>query len=520
MTDILLFNQYFTSKKESTEKIFATLPINLLCLASYLKQNNIDSKIYELGMFDLKQSIIQGSRIRFGIADEQIAYIIKNESPKVIGLGCMYSRHYIDIISIARLIKKVDPVIRVVLGGNHATSFSDMVLKEQAIDFVVRGEGEITFFELCKHIISNQNDYKSIDGLAYRKDQAIIKTKDRGLIKDLNDLPPLDYSMVDVKRYGQVSYNSPFLMRYPGIGIVSSRGCPGKCIYCTVKAVWGRSWRGVSATRTVDEIQLLREKYGINEFAFLDDSASLNKKRWNDISDEIINRKLDIKWNTPNGIAHWTLDKPTIKKMKKAGCNRITFGIESGFDETRQFLGKPYKLSQAKEMIKYANKIGLWTISTNILGFPYEKKESMDATVRFSQKSGTDFATFYLLCPMVTSDVYKYFKKEGLLDFDFIYKDNVFDEESYEKMNEIVNDGGAPTKYFTIEQLKEIQLKAYRRFIAYRALSYIVNPLRLARKIRSVEDLFYVSRLVIQGSKILTRSLYAKGTKALLWRYN
>ena len=232
--------------------------------------------------------------------------------------------------------------------------------------------------------------------------------------------------------------------------------------------------------------------------------------------DEIINRKLNIKWTTPNGIAHWTLDKPLLKKMKTAGCYRVTFGIESGNIETREFLGKPYSLSQAKEMIQYANKIGMWTICTNILGFPYETKKSMDDTIRFAKKSGTDFATFYLLAPLVTSDVYGYFKKEGLLNFDFIFNDNVFDEEKYDEMNKIVNDGGVPTKYLTPEEIKKIQIKAYKSFIIYRTITFL-NPLRLFRKVQSIEDLRYTSRLLYTGLKILFKSFYKKTTKALLY---
>ena len=244
-------------------------------------------------------------------------------------------------------------------------------------------------------------------------------TPTRELITNLDELS-VDYTLIDIKKYTNGPYKSPFLMRYPSIGILSSRGCPGNCVYCTVKAVWGRTWRGKSAKRTVDEIELLHTKYGVREFSFWDDSASVNQKRWENICDEIIKRNLDIKWATPNGIAHWTLTKKILDKMYKAGCYRITIGIESGNPETRKFLGKPYSLQQAKEIIQHANRIGMWTICTNILGFPYETKESMEDTLRFAKKSGTDFASFFLLYPIVTSDVYNYFKKEGLLNFDDI----------------------------------------------------------------------------------------------------
>lgn len=517
MTEILLFNQYFTSKKESSEHILATLPINLLCLATYLRLKEIDCKIYELGIFNLADIKEENGRIRCGIADSDIKTIIKNENPKVIGLGCIYSRHYIDIISLSKHIKQANPAIKIVLGGNHATAFWDMILKEPTIDFVVRGEGEITFYELCEKVLSDKTDFINIDGLAYKDSNGnITKTPDRELIKNLDELPNIDYTLVDFRRYAYSLYKSPYHMRYPSIGIISSRGCPNKCVYCTVKAVWGRTWRAKSAKRTVDEIELLHTKYGIKEFSFMDDSASLDKKRWNEICDEIIRRGLDIKWNTPNGIAHWTLDKQSIRKMKASGCYRVTFGIESGNIETRKFLGKPYQLTQAKELIQYANKIGMWTICTNILGFPYETKTSMYDTIKFAKESGTDFAAFFLLSPHVTSDVYTYFKKEGLLDFDFIFKNNIFDEEKYEEMNRIINYGGVSTKYFTAKALQKIHSQACRSFIIYRAITYL-NPLRLARKIRSFEDLKYTLRLVSTGFKILIRSFYKKSTKALLY---
>ena len=516
MTKILLINQYFTSNKELPERILATMPLNLLYLASYLKHKGIGCKIYDFGISDFDEIIIEDNRIRNGISNKKIIEIIEAERPKVVGIGCVYSRHYIDVISIARLIKKVTPSIKVVLGGNHATAFCDMVLKEESIDFVVRGEGEITFYELCKAIIYDNLNYENINGIAYKNSHGrIIKTHNRELIKNLDELS-IDYSIVDVNKYAKVSYVSPFLMRYPSIGIISSRGCPNECVYCTIKAVWGRTWRGKSAKNTVDEIELLKTRYGVREIAFLDDSASINKRRWNSICDEMIKRKLDVKWSTPNGIAHWTLDKPTLKKMKMAGCYRVTFGIESGNVETRKFLGKPYSLDQAKEMIRYANKIGLWTICTNILGFPYETKEAMEDTIRFSKKSGTDFAAFYLLAPQVTSEVYDIFKKEGLLNFDFIFNDNIFDIEKYNEMNKIVNDGGTPTKYFTSEEIKEIQMRAYKSFIIYRALTFL-NPLRLLRKIRSLEDLKYAVRLINIGFKIMMKSFYKKTTKALLY---
>ncbi|RJR12570.1 radical SAM protein [Candidatus Parcubacteria bacterium] len=517
MADVLLFNQYYTASMAAPETILAGFPINLLYLATYVREQGVDCKIVELGATEISQSYSDGKRLRCGMSDEMIRTIIRDEQPSVVGIGCMYTRHYPDTLSIAKLVKETDPRIKVVMGGNHVTSFPSVILRNPSVDFVVVGEGEITFYELCKHIIEHKQQYDGILGLAFKQpDGKIVENKRRPLIENL-DVLNIDYDLVEIGKYAQITRLSPYLMRYPSMWVTTSRGCPNNCVYCTVKNVYGRTWRGKSARKTVDEWEILIKKHGIREIAVLDDSASVDKVRWNEICDELIKRKVNVKWTTPNGIAHWMLDKPALDKMKKAGCYRVTFGIESGNPETRKYLGKPFPLKQAREMIEYANRIGMWTICTNIIGFPYEDAAAVDDTVRFAQECGTDFATFYTLVPHVTSEVYKDFKKEGLLDFDHLFAGEEFSIEDYERMGEITNDGGTATKYFTVEELKTLQMQAYRSFILYRAATYLLDPLKLLRKIRSVEDFLYMSRLVGMGIMIFFRSFGLKTTKKLLY---
>lgn len=506
--DIVLFNPYYSQKKEYYSFYLPAAPLGLMYLAGYLRKFGLAGRIIELGVFSIgKALLLSGDRVRFGLSDKNIIQILKKEKPKIIGITSMYSVFFRDVMEIAQTIKKYDRKIKVVIGGNHASSYYRSILKDKNIDFVVIGEGEQTFLELCQTILSGKNDYKKIKGIAYGGRGVIVETGPRQQIPNLDDIPFPARGLLDFKKYLATPAHNPYLMRYPSATIITSRGCPGRCVYCTVKAVWGRTWRGRSPQNVVDEIEELVKKYGVREIAFLDDSASVNKKRWAAICDEIIQRKIDIKWTTPNGIAHWTLDKPTINKMYKAGCYRITFGIESGNPKTREFLGKPYSLTQAKELIEYANSIGMWTICTNIIGFPYEKMGSMDDTIEFAKKCGTDFATFYLLIPQPTSDVYQYFRKENLLDFDRFFEDLKINGDEFEKINYILNETGADTKYFKKEELREIQKKAYRKFITYRALSYFFNPIRLFRKIRSKEDLFYLFRLLSYGIKIFIRTV-------------
>lgn len=513
MSEILLVNPYYSQKKEYYSFYRPNEPLGLMYLASYLRKFGIASKIAVLGIFDIEKAVFLKGRVRFGLSDKEINKILQKENPKIVGITSMYSIYYRDVMEIAQTVKKFNKKIKVVIGGNHPSSYYNFVLKDPNIDFVAIGEGEETFLELCKMILSKKKNYKKIKGIAFNDRGKIVRNEPRPLIANLDDVPFPARDLINYKYYLEAEAN-PFQMRYPSAAIFTSRGCPGHCVYCTVRAVWGRTWRGRSPKNVVDEIEELVNKYGAREIAFLDDSASVDKRRWNAICDEIIRRKLNIKWTTPNGIAHWTLDKPTVKRMHEAGCYRITFGIESGNIETRKFLGKPYPLSQAKELIEYANHIGMWTICTNIIGFPYEEMNSIRDTVEFAKKSGTDFAAFYHLIPQPTSDVYQYFKKENLLNFDYFFEDLKVDGDEFEKINIILNETGADTKFFKKETLRDIQKRAYREFIIYRAFSYLIKPKSIINKIRSKEDLFYVLKIVWLGAAVVLRTLNPANLKS------
>lgn len=508
MSDILLINPYYSQKKEHYSFLLPAAPLGLMYLAGYLRKYGLQSKIIELGVFDINNALLgSNDRVRFGLSDKKIVEILKKEKPKIVGITSMYSVFFRDVMEIAQTIKKYNRKIKVVIGGNHASSYCRYILKDKNIDLIVIGEGEQTFLEVCQTILSGRNNFRGINGLAYRSGGKIVETKPRAQISNLDDIPFPARDLLDFKKYLATPAHNPYLMRYPSATIITSRGCPGRCVYCTVRAVWGRTWRGRSPKNVVDEIEELVKRYGVREIAFLDDSASVNKNRWLAICDEIIRRKIDIKWTTPNGIAHWTLDKPTIKRMHQAGCYRITFGIESGNPQTREFLGKPYSLAQAKELIKYANSIGMWTICTNIIGFPYEKMASIRDTIEFAKKCSTDFATFYLLIPQPTSDVYQYFRKEKLLNFDLFFEDLKMNADQLEEINYILNETGSDTKYFKKEELRKIQKQAYREFITYRAFSYLLKPGSLIQKIRSKEDLLYILKLLNYGLKIFLRTI-------------
>lgn len=469
-----------------------TPPLGLAYLAAYIEKLGYEVKILDCLAEGKGQDKFIGKSHRFGLGDKKIKKWIADFRPDVVGISVMFTAFAQDALDVAKLAKEVSRHIVVVFGGAHASIDPVATVKGKNVDIVVNAEGEITFSKLLK-ALENKSDLSKVTGIAFKEGKKAVLTPPTPVIKDLNSLPFPARHLLPMEKYQ--SENDPYNMRQPLTSIVTSRGCPAKCVYCSIHSIWGFGWRGRSPKNVVDEIEHLMKDYGIREISLQDDSASLNKKRMEEICEEIIRRKIDIRWSTPNGIAHWTMDKQLLEKMKQAGCYRITFGIESGNEEQRRWVGKPYSLAQAKELTQYANKLGFWTLATNIIGFPYETREQIEDTIKFSIDSDVDFALFFRLGPRPGTPVYEVFKKEGWLPKD----ERVLFSESV----------ACDTKYLRGTDLYAIQNEAYSRFFKRRFLSFL-NPTRIMRKIHSLEDFLYVGGLAVAGTKM---ALNLMGTK-------
>ena len=496
-------------------------PLGLAYLAAWLEKEG-----YEVSILDGRGSRDDRAQsetyVRYGLSDDAILREVDNYNPDIVGISNMWTAYSGDPHRIAKTIKEKYPDLKIVFGGSHPSEFPELVLKDPNVDLVVAGEGETTFTEVL-HNLKNSLPLEEIRGIAYREGEEIIKTQPRERIEQIDQLPYPARHLLPMDLYLEETKRSEFMMRKPSMSMTSSRGCPQKCVFCTVRAVWGRDWTGRSPANVVDEIVHLTKTYGVKEISFLDDDLGRDIPRLNAICDEIIRRKVDIKWTTPNGVAHWLLNESLLDKMKESGCYRLTFGIESGCKETRKFIKKKVPLEQATRMIQHANKIGLWTICTFILGFPYETKEHMRESIRYAIESGTDMGVFYALMPHPTSDVYPVFKAEGLLDLDPIMDPTTIKEsDDFAKIGEILSQRGSQTKYCSSEEIQEMLSEAYQTFFKARLKSYLLNPLHIMRKIRSFEDLQYTVQLGRGLSPAIRKFLSRKRTFSnMLWdKYN
>lgn len=489
----------------------ATLPFGIAYLAAYLLSKGEEVEVIDAlseGINNIKKG---KNKTKVGLSDREIEKRIRHFQPDVVGITSMFTAFAHDAHNLAALVKRINPKIKVILGGAHACISPELSIKDKNIDIVVKGEGEVTLWEIIR-ALKEKKDYHYLKGTVTKRGKSIIVNDPREYIKDLDILPFPAYHLLPLERYFEAAKDSPYLMYSQMSGIISSRGCPGDCSYCSIHSVWGHSWRGRSPKNVVDEMEFLIKTYGVKEFSFLDDSVACSKPRMEKICDEMIERRLGIKWSTPNGISHWTLDELLLDKMKASGCYRITFGIESGNLKTREFIGwkKNFSLEQAKKITKYANRIGLWTISTFIIGFPYEDEKSINDTVNFAIESDIDFAVFFLLMPFPGTKAYQVFKKEDLLNFDDLLDPSLKARESrFAELGAALAQKGCRTKYFTQKELQNFLNQAYMRFWKARFLSFL-NPLRILRKIRSFQDLRYALKVILTGLKLKVNQLKHK----------
>jgi magnesium-protoporphyrin IX monomethyl ester (oxidative) cyclase len=479
----------------SYERPIVTPPLGLAYIGAVLEEAGHKVEILDTIALNWKTPIKIKGRIHLGQKWEDISDDIKRSKPDAVGISCPFSCQSRNDHKVAELVKAYDTDVPVIMGGAHPSTLPKSVLQDQNVDYVVIGEGELTMLNLLK-TLSKGASFNEIDGFAYREKGKTVINPKKKFIEDIDSLPLPARHLLPMKEYFNAEApHGPELMRKPFTSMITSRGCPFNCVFCSIHTIWGRRWRPRSPDNVLLEIEHLIDVYKIREIHFEDDNLTLDKRRMEKICDLILDRGLDIKWFTPNGVAIWTLDKNLLEKMKKSGCYKLCFGIESGCPQTLQFIKKPINLTHARQVIHWANDVGIWTHGFFVIGFPYETKEAIYETLRFAVESDLDFASFFIATPLPGTRLLEIVKKEGLIE-------NALNWADLDVFNATLN-----TKFFTVEEINSLQRNLYVSFLRKRILNGL-QPRKFAlrlRKVRSTEDILFLSRLLTRFLQIIKR---------------
>jgi anaerobic magnesium-protoporphyrin IX monomethyl ester cyclase len=288
-------------------------------------------------------------------------------------------------------------------GGAHASSFPEETLQDLALDIVVVGEGDYTLPEIL-----SGKQWRKIKGICFKQKGKIIMTRRKDFIENLDQLPYPSWSLYDLPRY----QTSPLLSRANPAGwMETSRGCPYGCVYCN-KSVFGRTFRIKSASRVVDEMEFML-KSGLKEIHIADDNFTSDMERAEEICEEIIKRGLKFPWATITGIRVDRVNKGLLRKMKRAGCYRVYFGIESGSQRVLNNINKGINLKQIRQAINWAKKAGLETFGFFMIALPGEKLSDIKKTIKFATSLDLDMAKMSVTIPLPATPLYNELKNQG-----------------------------------------------------------------------------------------------------------
>jgi len=352
-----------------------------------------------------KDTIVRDMKVS-KIPIDKTGKLIDDFKPDIVGIRAATGQ-VTSVIKMIRIIKSIDPNILCVLGGSHPSVLPEETLKETNADIVILGEGEITMLELVK-AIDEKKPIDKVAGLYYKKNDKIIFTGRRPYIKDLDTLPmPAWHLLPDLSLYSDTS-SIHETKRHAQI--INSRGCPFSCLFCD-KSVYGGTYRVRSAKNTVDEMEILINKYQPEEIRFFDDLFTANKERVIDLCNEMIRRNIKVKWACEARVT--TVTPELLEIMKKAGCWAISYGIESGSQKVLDILNKRITIDDVKKAVKWTKDAGIISRGYFLIGAPGDSAETIKKTIKFAMKLNLDHAAFSLFSPYPGTGVYRNPEKYG-----------------------------------------------------------------------------------------------------------
>ena len=428
-------------------------------MAAVLEKNGYDVDVLDASALELTY--------------DEIGEEILKRNPDIVSISALTPTIGVALDS-ADKIKQVKPDTVVVLGGYHPTFEYKSVLEEPSVDVVVRGEGEYTLLELVQTIESG-GDLSSVAGLAFidENDDEITLTADRPIIKDLDELPFPAFHLFPMDKYKILNITTNVAT------IITTRGCPMQCSFCSSAALHGNHLRRRSYENVCDEIELRLKEQNIDTIAFMDDTFTLNKKFVRNFCEEIKRRNLKFWWGCTSRVD--TLDEELLQIMKDAGCITIFIGVESADQQMLEKMNKNITISKTESAFRLARKVGIRTIASCVIGMPEDTKKTIKQTIDFVKKLNPNYALYSLATPYPGTMFYNETFKKNLI--------KINDWSKFTLLNPVLKTIDCSSK-----ELRSIQKKAFLKF--YLRPNYLIRQVSQDGMIL-LKTIFGVARQII-----------------------
>ena len=402
-----------------------SLPVGLLSMAALLDQESFPVTVYDAQVNIANPTHRVGDTIVMGDTWEAVEEKIKSSGADIIGISCGFSSQRDNALKAADLARASHPDAIIIVGGPHASVLpGDLLRLGSPVDLVCTGEGEYTMLELAQ-VASAGGDTAAIPGTVVRRNGAVEANRVRPAIADLDALPFPAYHLVDMEQYFQL-FASGFADRplpfsvdsHRTVSVVTSRGCPFNCVFCSIHLHMGKRWRGNSAGYVDRHIKLLVRRYGVRHIHFEDDNISFSLERFEAIVSGLL--PLAMTWDTPNGVRVDTLTEDVIGKCRESGCTYLVFGVESGNQRVLDsIVDKRLDLRVVRQAAQWCKNAGLDAMAFYVIGFPGETPADMKDTVDFALELYAQFdvkPNLFLATPLPGTRLEKILLDQKLID--------------------------------------------------------------------------------------------------------
>ncbi len=383
---VTLVYPYFHPANDNS--IFRFPPLGLGYIAATLRQRSVEVELVDCTFLNYQQAVAR----------------VFNSKPDIVGFYCMFSMKKTAIELAQALRRHLGKDCLLVVGGPLPSWSPESFLG--VFDAVGVGEGEQTMVELAE-AVGEGKSLSNVGGIIYKNENRIINNPPRGFIEDLNSLPFPTRDLFDKQAYKKYYQNR---FGYSITSMITSRGCPFSCDFCS-RPIFGADIRTRTVQNIVDEVQDIAE-LGYDRVWFADDCFTLNRTHLMSVCSEMRHRKLDVGWECLSRVD--TMDAEVASAMKRSGCIRVFFGIESGNDSVLGIMNKHITTAQARRAVHIAKAAGLKVGAFFIVGYPGETDRTVLDTVRFASGLPLDYVSFTLPYPIPGTPLYERVKDSGV----------------------------------------------------------------------------------------------------------
>lgn len=364
---------------------------------------------------------------RWGASYERIEQKIRDENPDVVSITAMHTPMYDTAYKVAEIARMVNPAIYIIMGGSHPSILPEHVMKFSVVDYVLMGEGEQSIVKLLE-CIQKDLDIMDIGGIVFRKYYektnchryradddyyTIYINEEKDWIYDLDQLSFPAADLLEMDKYNHVT-------------IITSRGCPNRCSFCTVHPTVGKIHRVRTVENVIEEVKYYINNFGIRVFHFEDDNFSLDFKRANEILNQLIELDADITLNLPNGITAINIDEPMIEKYGKLKMNESFIGLETTSTKQLEKINKRFtSLNKVEGLVKLFQKYGMNIGVSLVVGFPEQTVDEMISDIVQLISHDIEFGTANPCYPIPQSELYDECLQKGFIkkEKDFTWYD-------------------------------------------------------------------------------------------------